>query len=548
MRGLQLFFIAALALVASCAQQVSPKGGPKDVTAPQVVSSQPENGATNYGGNRIELEFDEFVQLRNINDALIISPPLAKNPSTKLKSKTLVIEWEDTLRANTTYIFNLGNGVQDITENNPLDSNVFVFSTGPVLDSLTVNGRVKNAFDLTPPENAWVMLYENGTDSAPLVDRPGYLGRVEKNGAFSIGFVKPGSFKVVALTDLNNNYLYDLPDEQFAFLDEPVVSDSLPFVELSMFTAKPEELYVSKAQMVSYGKLQVVFNQPVENPGVRDISGKMQGDWYYPEHYPVGDTLICWIPNNDTGDTLELEFTQRGKAVDTTRVVLLKPGEKPRVRGKGQQTEFELSFTNNVKAGRISPYKKLVLSASHPLAETSTETWQLLADSVAVPFKASMPDGVKRKIALEAQWKSTKNYLLMVPPGSITDVFGLTNDTLLISFGVLSKEDFGNFSLKLQLPEDAPQYVLQLLDKAGKPMRTDVVSESRTVRYPNLLPGSYGLKLVYDANANGQWDTGNYRQNQQPEKVVFFSGKIDIRAGWDQEIDWVLTAPEAIRK
>ena len=143
--------LAVACVLASCAQQVTPKGGPKDQTPPKITGSTPENYSTNFTGNTIELEFDEFVQLRNIKQAMVISPPLAKQPETKLRGKRLTITFEDTLRPNTTYIFNLGDGVQDITENNPLDSNVFVFSTGDFLDSLTVTGRIKQAIDLKPP-------------------------------------------------------------------------------------------------------------------------------------------------------------------------------------------------------------------------------------------------------------------------------------------------------------------------------------------------------------------------------------------------------------
>ena len=538
MRLPHVLLLLLLGLLASCAQQVAPKGGPKDVTPPQIVGSEPANYSTRFNRQSIEIEFDEFVQLRNINQALVVSPPLKKQPETRLKGKRLIISFEDTLRANTTYIFNLGNGVQDITEGNPLDSNLFVFSTGDFLDSLTVSGRIRNAFDLTPPEAAWVMLYGNQEDSAPRTLRPAYLGKADKSGNFQVDFVKPGSFKVVALNDLNNNYLFDLEDEQFAFLDSAIVSDSLPKTELLMFTEAPSQHYVTKAKPGSFGKLQVVFNKPTEAPTLRDLSGTLTGDWYLPELLTNGDTLVAWMPNGEGGDTLQLEASTNGTPIDTVDVVTLKRGQKPAGRGKSRAGEFKLTFKNNLRGKNVNPFKPLLLTASHPVKSFNAKRFVLKADSVRQEVSITAQGTVERQLALEHEWQDGKKYRLLVLPGAVEDIFGLKNDSLELNFTASSKDDFGNFTLKVAPPPDAPQYVLQLQDKAGTTIETHIVSEARELRFTNLIPGSYGMKLIYDANSNGKWDTGNYDEKRQPEKVLFYSGTVDIRAGWDVDLDW----------
>lgn len=539
MMGKLGWVFAVACLLASCAQQVTPKGGPKDQIPPTIVASTPENYSTNFTGNTIELEFDEFVQLRNINQAMVISPPLSKQPDTKLRGKRLTITFEDTLSANTTYIFNLGDGVQDITENNPLDSNLFVFSTGDFLDSLTVKGRIKQAIDLKPAETAWVMLYETMEDSAPRTLRPAYLGKADKSGNFTIDFVKPGQFKVAALTDINNNYLFDAPEEQIAFLDTPVVSDSLPFVDLYLFTEEPTEHYVSKLQAQSFGQLLAVFNKPTENPTVRDLSGAMSGDWYRPEHLAVGDSLLLWVTNNEGGDTLELELSTNGQPLDTAEVVLLKRGQKP-PGGRRAAKPFALTFNSNAQTGKASPFKPLILNASHPLAGINPAEIVLEMDSVPQEFTVDYLDEIQHKIAFTIDWKHEKRYRLFIPPGAIEDVFGLKNDTIEVSFTVQKPDDFGNLNLNVQLTDEAPSYVVELLDEKGKLVQTDVLPGPQIIAYKNLQPGTYGVKLTFDANSNGKWDTGNYDAQRQPEKVLFYSGKMEIRAGWDIDLEWQL--------
>jgi len=64
----------------ACAHVVSPTGGPRDETPPEVVRSTPQNYSPNFDGDEIRIFFDEFVQLQNIRQQLLISPPLETMP------------------------------------------------------------------------------------------------------------------------------------------------------------------------------------------------------------------------------------------------------------------------------------------------------------------------------------------------------------------------------------------------------------------------------------------------------------------------------------
>ncbi len=146
-------------LIAGCAKISSPSGGPKDKEPPVIVKSIPLNGSKNFKGKKIVITFNEYVALDKINEKFMVSPPMEKKPKVSMRGKNVVIEYEDELRDSTTYTFYFQDAIRDLNEGNTINNYQFVFSTGPVIDSLSVTGNVYKAFDLNPPEETLVVLY-----------------------------------------------------------------------------------------------------------------------------------------------------------------------------------------------------------------------------------------------------------------------------------------------------------------------------------------------------------------------------------------------------
>ena len=222
---------ALLALACACANPVAPTGGPKDVTPPEVTKSMPANQSVNFAGDRIVLTFSEFVSLKDINNQLVVSPPMTEAPEFSMRGKNLTIKFNEPLRENSTYNFFFGDAIVDLTEANPLTGFSFAFSTGPVLDSLSIKGRLINAFNLQPVKDAFVMLYDSIYDSVPYKQRPYYLAKTNKNGEFALNSLRDSQYLLFALTDINSNYLFDMPTEDIAFLDtlvRPLYHNSRP--------------------------------------------------------------------------------------------------------------------------------------------------------------------------------------------------------------------------------------------------------------------------------------------------------------------------------
>jgi hypothetical protein len=229
----ELFFrrmgtLAFAMLLYGCANVVSPTGGPPDEDPPVVVRSEPPNYSSNFSGGEVRIYFDEFVDLRNVRQQLMISPPLEQVPDFRVRGRSIVFDTGVDLRENTTYSIFLGDAIIDITESNAIPNFSFVFSTGDTVDSLSVRGKVLDAFTLEPVKDAFVMMYDRIIDSIPYLERPVYVAKTGEEGQFSIRNMREGEYLMFGLVDNNANYLYDLPEEKIAFIDSLVRPTFVP--------------------------------------------------------------------------------------------------------------------------------------------------------------------------------------------------------------------------------------------------------------------------------------------------------------------------------
>ena len=215
---LRLMLLTAV-LFTSCAKIVTPTGGPKDVTPPTITKESPPNGCKNFKGNTIKISFSEFVTLNNTFENVLISPPLSQQPTYLLSGKTLIIKFNDTLQSNQTYNIGFASCIQDFTEENPIPFYNYAFSTGESVDTFMLKGKVIDAQTNSAVKGCFVFAYSQDIDSLPLTTKPQYITKTLPNGSFVIKNIRPGNYKIFALKDINNNLIYDLPNEEIAFLD-----------------------------------------------------------------------------------------------------------------------------------------------------------------------------------------------------------------------------------------------------------------------------------------------------------------------------------------
>lgn len=272
-----LFIVSLLYIIAisnaGCAQIGMPTGGPKDSIPPTLVSASPKLKSTNVTGNKITLNFNEYVEIREAQTNVLISPFPKKNPSVDYKLKTVTVKLKDTLLPNTTYSINFGNAIVDINEGNALKGFTYVFSTGNQIDSLTLNGKVTIAETGRSDSTLIVMLYRNADDSAVQKRKPDYIANLSGDGSFSFVNLPPGDFKLYALKDGDGGKTYNSKKEMFAFTDTVVtVSENTEAVILYAYALEKESpktattKSTAKNKKLAYTIAPGSINQDLLNP------------------------------------------------------------------------------------------------------------------------------------------------------------------------------------------------------------------------------------------------------------------------------------------
>jgi hypothetical protein len=214
-----IYIVALVLLMGSCANLgQGPQGGPRDTIPPLVVKEIPVNGVLMYHGKKIEISFNEYIQLDDVQKNVLISPPQQQPPEVKAVGKTLSIAFQEELRDSTTYTINFGSAICDYNEKVPLEGYVFAFSTGDHIDSLAVSGRVCDAATLNPVASVLVGLHRNVEDSAFSSMPFARITRTDAEGHFTIHNIQPGTYRIYALNDISRDYLYQ-PGEGLAFYD-----------------------------------------------------------------------------------------------------------------------------------------------------------------------------------------------------------------------------------------------------------------------------------------------------------------------------------------
>ena len=221
----RLIALAGLALMAGCANRGGgPQGGPKDLTPPKAASMNPENNATNVSKKKIELQFNEFVEVKSAQQKMIVSPPQKIPATIQANGKKVTIEFADSLIPNTTYTIDFTDALRDLNEGNVLDGFTYAFSTGNKIDTMQISGRVLNAMDLNPLSGVQVGIYETnqkGDSTGPLYQMPLRITKTDSTGHFTIKNIKDGTYDIYALEDKNSDYILT-KGECFGFIDNSV--------------------------------------------------------------------------------------------------------------------------------------------------------------------------------------------------------------------------------------------------------------------------------------------------------------------------------------
>ncbi len=520
-----LFIIISALLFLKCAQQTLITGGEKDTTPPMVDTlkmEEPKNGSTNFSSPNIVIHFNELIALKNPDKQIIITPFLDKTPDIYTKGKKLMIDFKEPLQTNTTYIINFGDAIIDNTEGNIFSNYKYVFSTGSFIDSLQYNAFVYDAFTKKPEKDILVLLYKDESDSVVQKKKPTYFGKTNAQGLCNIQNIAEGNYKVVALEDKNGDYKFQIKEEKIGFINKRFDAKNDTIADtIGVFSHRPDLFEITTSALRKNGKGLIVMNQrldkskPVFEDSVLNLFLKNEFELSATE-----DSIFYWI-NPKVGPQPKYGMAVQGSKKINTNIKL--------------PEDTTMTFTTNALEG-LKPQEDLFFIFSQPIETIDESKISITKNEENVPFEKVQT--ALNKIVFAAAYDEESLYTFEALPGAFTSYYGVKNDTLGAVFERNKAGKYGNIMLSVDVNGEHP-FILELL-QSDKPLysRKLTAEELKKVNFTHLKSGKYALRLIFDTNENGFWDTGDYYQNLQPERIEYYTEPIDLKTGWDIEIKW----------
>lgn len=579
--SLRLFIGTLLSVVLySCANMASPNGGPYDETPPKFISSTPLPNQVNYKGKKVEIVFDELIQIDKPTENVIITPPQMEQPIIRANGRKAVIELYDTLQENTTYTIDFTNSISDNNEKNVLENFSFAFSTGESIDSLEVSGVLLNAENLEPMPGITIGVHTNLEDSAFTTVPFVRTSRTNDKGEFTIRNMAPGTYRVFALEDVMRTYKYSQPGQQIAFLDSLIVpsfelttrqdtlwKDTLTIdtiktvgytrftpdnVELRLFKENVERQYMLRPERVDEKILTLRFNAPLDTVPVPVPLNFTPADsaWYFLQTAEEGKAVHYWLADSLVWqqDTLRMEISYLKSdslnilrpQTDTVQFAMRRrPVEKKHKKKDDEPDPIEFLGLSVNASGAINLYDTVAVTFTEPVLGLTKENFYLdqkvdtLWESVDFDF---FPDSTNSlNFFIRRPWKYGEEFRLEVDSASIYSVYGKWNDGYSGEFKIKREDEYGHLYINIE-GADTTAFV-ELLNASDQPVRKAKVKDGG-VLFMDLKPDKYYARLVLDVNDNGFWDTGNYAEKRQPETVVYYPKPFNIMQNWQVEETW----------
>lgn len=597
-----LLLIIMLAYACASTNSGMPDGGPYDEEPPKFVGSNPKPYAINSKEKKISIEFDEIIKLEKVAEKVVISPPQLEQPEIKASGRKVLVNLVDSLKPQTTYTIDFSDAITDNNEGNPLGNFTFAFSTGNNIDTLEVSGTVLGAADLEPVKGIMVGLHTDLNDSAFLKKPFDRVSRTDSRGHFTIRGIAPGKYRVYALMDGNQNYLYDSKTEMMAFYDSIIVptttaamrQDTLWKDTLTIDTIKsvgytrflPDDIilrafkgindrqYLTKSERDKENHFVLTFSAKADTlPTLKGLNFNAENAFII-ESTPRNDSICYWITDSLVYqlDTLEVQLdylytdtlNQLVPKTDTLYLANKLTREQREKLAKKAQEEKEKERKKREKKGdtlQVEPtkflpmkveapssfdvYNNILLAFEEPVARIDTAAIQVevKADSLwqAVPFLFVTDTVLPHQYQILAEWEPEKEYQLSIDSMAFTGIYGLHTDKVKQTVKVKKLDEYGTILLNIQ-GADATS-IAELLDGSGKVLRQQPVTVEGTADFYFLNPNTkYYIRLFNDRNGNGQWDTGDYDSHLQPEEVFYFPKVWEMKANFEFEETWNLHA------
>ncbi len=525
MKQAVLLFLSSLLLLMTvkCAKRASPTGGPRDSIPPVLVNATPKLNTTFFDKEGFTLTFDEYVTLKDVSKQLIVSPPLSSSqykvyPTTGA-SKKISLVLNDSLMDNTTYTFNFGESIIDFNEGNPTPFLTYTLSTGATIDSLYIKGKVTDAFEKDTETFISLQLYPVDSiykDSTIYTQKPLYVTSTLDTTVYRFQNLRAGKYNLIALQDLAGNYLFDQGVDKIGFVNQLIELPQDSVIDLKLFKEKTNFSW-DAPYFINDHHVALAYYGEYEAQPYKMIS-------------EVPSTFETLVTKNLEKDSLNFWF--KGATLDSIKFELeIRDTLRTKTAFLKEPIEDSLVISQFTK-GTLRLKNLFELSSNLPV--TTVDNSRLLVtnvDTVPIPAQLKIMENYDR-IAIDFEVLPNDRYTVTLYPNALEDFWGRTHDTLVYRTSTKKIEDYGNIYLRVQ--HDSPHpYLIELLNNNKVVRRYDSLVPGNNYSFELLDAGKYTVRLIEDANNNKLWDTGDYLEKIQPEKVIYYWKEIDLRANWD---------------
>jgi len=483
------------------------------------------------------------VQLKDAAGQLIITPRLKEMPEVQARGKKIILKFKQPLDENTTYRLFFGNAIADMHEGNVLNDFEYVFSTGNVIDSLSLKGIVLNAFTLIPEKGITIGLYDlTENDSVIFKKPPLYFTRTNAGGSYKLSFLPGAKFRGYAFLDKNKNMMYDGGEEIAGFKDKDIETLTDSILDFKVFYEESSKKFIKRKYSPYHGVAYVIYNKELYNsaePLDRSLKSKIvsereKNDTCKVFYHSVYDTLTLKVAHELVAETDTVRITILGKELAEKQMekqelgVIIEPLENGKVAFFQKPV---LTFMNWLDTGKTDNSRIKLVSKSDSLIDSKP-----LLSSIGLD-----------KLVLNNKLKPGCDYTLILKKGAFRGMTGIENDSVKLGFKTSLPEDYGHLNLRIYFP-GKENYIVQLVNSQQKPIATQFVSLSLTssaeqvFQFKNLSPGQYYAKVIEDVNNNKIWDTGGIITRKQAEKIYFNAQAIKLMADWEAESEWKIKA------
>ncbi|WP_231426658.1 Ig-like domain-containing protein [Pedobacter sp. Leaf250] len=523
-----LMLVSTCLLFLGCASMQTPQGGPKDTTPPKILSMTPKNQTRNFNAKKITIEFDEYFKLVDESKEFSISPEQERAPILKVRSKRLEIDLQDTLEKNTTYTLNFGKSVADINESNVVKNLSYVFSTGNEIDSLSISGKVKGSLNDEFEKDVTVFILPLARDTLFGKKRPAIYTLTDSSGNYKLNNLRAGQYKIYALKEGSGggDKIYQQISDEVGFLKDPITIDkNLENIDLQVFKELASEFRVVDRKLANDGVITIVFNQQLKNPKLTVTDPPKVDVGKYVHFNKTNDTAKVWLTDLSF-DSVKVAIQADGKLLQTLNFN----------RGKKDNYVRDITISDNATGGKLNPFQNYTLTFPFPITAVDASKITLLEDSVKrTTFELVKDTTDFLKYYLKYPWKQKRTYDIKFGAGTFTAIFNAKNKEINKNFKLETTDSYTTLVYNVTVPDSSKNYIVQFLTEKKDLVKSFPIKGNTKLRFANYPAGKYMIRVIYDENRNGIWDTGNVKEGLQPEKVWYLKALLDLKPNWERE-------------